>query len=87
MQVWLGHDKILSLFLPDRLFSAYESEETNQHQIAFLSSVNPDTPTPRDLDCDSKVTIDQTTALLTRRLTHYQIFLFQVGKFLSDSCL
>ena len=84
LQLQLGHDKILSHFLPDRLFPAYESEEINQHKIAFLSSVNPDRPRPRYLNCDSKVTIDQRTALLTRLHRHYQVFLYQVGKFLSD---
>ena len=84
LQLQLGHDKILSHFLPDRLFPAYESEEINQHKISFLSSVNPDRPRPRYLNCDSKVTIDQRTALLTRLHRHYQVFLYQVGKFLSD---
>ena len=78
LEAWLASDKIQANFLPDRLYSTWQSQEQNPHRIPQLAEAG-------DQDLPNNATPAQQLALLTKRRRQLQVFLSQVAKCVSEN--
>ena len=67
LQAWLSGDDVLSLFLPDRKYPNWASEEQDPHQINDLNTTDADIP--------NNSTQQQQDDLLTKRRRRVHTFL------------